>query len=202
MIIGEVVHSAIEHHWDDRDKALDLIRRQILARLGNDEEALSFTDICIANYFHHFKQYLAPSDEREFKFKIPWDKDVFIVGKIDRISNGKVFDWKTARKPLKNISENIQFILYNWAYNKLYKSNPVGVYYAALTTGALIRYSVDEASDRTLFEEIIPDAIRAIKNKEYSRNGIFRRACFRCSYSDTCLKEFHHELDMSESTKE
>jgi CRISPR/Cas system-associated exonuclease Cas4 (RecB family) len=188
-------------HWDSSTDAIKLIEEQVGLRLNGDKGAIEFSWNCWLNYYNNFRKYLTNSDEIELKFKIPWDKDVFIVGKMDRISNGKVFDWKTDRKPQKNISKSIQFILYNWAYKKLYKANPSGVYYAALTTGDLVRYSVDEASDRTLFEEIIPDAIRAIKNKEFTRNGIFRGACYRCFYSDSCLKEFHHVMDYTNTTK-
>jgi hypothetical protein len=141
------------------------------------------------NYFYNFFPLMSANFKAEQRFKIPLERDVFVVGKLDRIADGKVFDWKTARKPLTNIDNNIQFILYNWAFKKLYGAEPSGVYYAALTNGSLVKYNGNPIVEDFLFGEVVPQLVEAIRSKNYIHNGIFRKSCFRCSYSDTCLKE-------------
>jgi CRISPR/Cas system-associated exonuclease Cas4 (RecB family) len=202
MVIGEVVHSAIEKYWDDQIDAHMFSTRELAIRLPNDADAALFADNSIKSYFECFRQFLTPDDKIELKFKIPFGKDVFIVGKMDRISNGSIFDWKTARTPPKSISSSVQFVLYNWAYKKLYNSEPSGVYYAALASGALIRYKHQLMVEAVLLDEIIPQAIAAMKNKEYIRNGIFRKSCYRCPYQYACLKELNDVMDSAELTKE
>jgi hypothetical protein len=187
MVIGEVVHKAIELHWDNMHLAREYVALELTNRMLVDKESIGFADNCLANYFQTFKPFLADGDKIEIKFKIPFTPGVFIVGKIDRISNGNVFDWKTARSPATTISHSIQFILYNWAYKKLYNAEPSGVYYAALTTGKLIKFSYDAKAENILLAGLIPSAIRDIKSGNYLRNGVFRKACYRCSYSETCL---------------
>jgi hypothetical protein len=189
MIIGEVVHKAIEKHWDDTHDAYALIEDELGQRLPFDFDATKFSTMCVDTFFGAFKEYLTVDDGIEIRFKIPWEKDVFIVGKMDRIARDCIFDWKTARTPPKSIDNHIQFIIYNWAYKKLFDKEPVGVYFASLTSGGIIKYKQDKRAEDTLFSEVIPQAIWAIKNKEYMRNGMFRHACFRCPYSGTCLKE-------------
>jgi len=200
MIIGEIVHSAIETYWDNEVFSQGYFYGEMAKRLPN--ESLSYGSMCLHNFHEHFQKYLSVGDDVEFRFKIEIHNDIFVVGKMDRISNGKVFDWKTARKPQVNISKSIQFILYNWAYKKLYNIVPSGVYYAALSTGNLVRYTNDESATRTLFNDIIPQAVMAIKNKNFVRNGVFRKACFQCSYREDCLKEFQHGMDSPAYTKE
>lgn len=200
MVVGELVHSAIENYWDNPDAAKDYLGYHLNVRLPNDLAAVEKAYACYDVYYDNFKQYLLADDKVELKFKLPIAKDVFIVGKIDRISDGKVFDWKTSTEAPSNISHSIQFMIYNWAYTKLYNKNPSGVYYASLGTGKLIRYSKDKIAESALFNEIIPSATMAIRNKMFLREGLFRKACFRCQYSDACMEELH-VMDRSTYTK-
>ena len=187
MVVGNIVHEAIEKFWNDGAERLVYIYKEFLSRLPSDKLSLDYAYKCNTFFTQKFQNLLSSGDVVEEKFRIPLEKDVFIVGKMDRISNGNVFDWKTARRPLTTVSGNIQFILYNWAYKKMYNSNPSGVYYAALGNGSLVKYHPDPVAEKSLFDEIIPQAIRTIKDKDYIRNGIFRKACYRCPYSESCL---------------
>lgn len=199
MIIGEIVHYTIENYWNNPVDGIAYLMRELHNRVPN--EPIDHATLCLHNYYNNFQQYLTDTDQTEMKFKIPWDKDTFIVGKIDRISNGKVFDWKTDKYPITNISSSIQFILYNWAYKKMYNTDPVGVYYAALSNSTLVRYYESLVNEYVLFSDIIPQVIHTIKSKEYIRNGIFRKSCFRCQYSDICSSEVANVLDYPTSTK-
>lgn len=202
-VIGDAVHRSLELFWDDRDKALDFVNKVLdeggIATVSN----VAFSTMCIDNFFDNFRDYLTSTDAIEKGFKIQIERDVFVVGKMDRISNNSVFDWKTSRNPPSQISNNVQFVLYNWAYEKLNKRKPTGVYYGALTKGKLIRYRHESFYEDVLINQIIPDIISSIRNKRFSPNGVFRHACFRCQYSSTCLPEIsNNELDSRAFAKE
>lgn len=202
MVIGDIVHKSIEKFWDDKERAITFADVELGMRLPNSITAKMFTNNCIETFFSNFKQYLSNDDFVEKKFRIPFGNDVYIVGKMDRISNNSVFDWKTARKPLSDISKSVQFILYNWAYKKLFNKSPAGVYYAALVTGDLVMYKYDAVVESVLIDELIPELVSAIRNKDYVPNGIFRKSCFRCSYSESCLKEImEHVVDSTTPIK-
>lgn len=195
MIVGEIVHSAIEKHWSDRHLAYSYVTSQMDKRLNGDAESFLYAKKCLMSFFDNFAGYLSSEDKIECKFRIPFEKGVLIVGKMDRVTNDKVFDWKTNKRPPSSINNNMQFMIYAWAYKKMYNKNPSGVYYASLSTGSLIRLSENLQLHNALFDEVIPSLVSAIKTKDFNRNGIFRKSCFRCQYSNTCLKEVKHELD-------
>jgi hypothetical protein len=202
MVIGEIVHKSIELFWNNEPLSQGYYYGEMVKRLPN--ESIEYGSHCLHNYHRFFQPLLLPEDTIEVKFKLPFSDGVYIVGMMDRISNGNIFDWKTARNPVRNISTTIQFVLYNWAYKKLYKSNPAGVYYAALSTGSLVRFNYNPVVEDALVGELIPMVIQDIKNKKYLRNGMFRKSCYKCQYSNTCLRDIggSRELDMSNNTKE
>jgi hypothetical protein len=193
MIIGEVVHSAIEKYWDNQINANSYTANEIATRMAHDPNPIGtyiqFGYDCLHNYFGKFKSLLTTNFTSETKFKLQIEKDVFVVGKLDRVDDGNVFDWKTARRPLTNIDNNVQFILYNWAFKKMYNAEPSGVYYAALTNGSLVKYNRNPIVEDFLLGEVVPQLVDAIRSKNYIHNGVFRKSCFRCSYSNACLKE-------------
>lgn len=191
MITGEVVHKAIELYWNNKSAANDHVAKDLGLRLSGDRNALDHAITCVDTFFTHFAEYCTDTDEVESRFKIqlPWDKQVFVVGKIDRIAGEKLFDWKTTRKPPKSVAKNIQFILYNWAYNKTHGKRPFASYYGALSTGELILHRYDAVLEDIVVHELIPQVVSDIRNKNYLRSGMFRGACYKCQYSDVCLKE-------------
>lgn len=192
MVVGEVVHSAIETFWNDEGKAIDFSIKQINERLPNDNQSVAKAVKCTENFFSNFRIHLSDDDEIEKKFRIQYDKDVYIVGRMDRVSRQSVFDWKTSERPKLDVSKDVQFIIYDWAYKQLYNKT-ASVYYASLSTGNLVRYSKNDIAHKVLFEDIIPQLITAIKAKDFTPNGVFRRACFNCQYSESCLKEIFEQ---------
>lgn len=200
MVIGDIVHKALELHWENKSNCINYLNKEITERLPDEfTSSYGFALNCIENFFDKFYPYLGKDDAIEKRFKIPYGDNVFIVGKMDRVSNSSVFDWKTARKPLTSISGDLQFILYNWAYEKTYGRPPTAVYYGALTTGSIVMYKHDIVADKALFSDVIPQVLSAIKSKDFTPNGLFRRACFRCSYSESCLKEMENSVMDSKS---
>lgn len=200
MLVGTIVHDMIEHFWNDEPTA----RRNALeqaeffnlgaTKKGKIETSLDF-------FFTNFNGMLSPEDEIEYKFKLTLDKDIFLVGKIDRISHGNVFDWKTTTNPPKSIDTDIQFIIYTEAYRRLFGKEPIATYYASLMTGKLIKLNPSQTLTNTLFNDIIPIMSRAIKAKEFYRKGIFTNNCFNCSYKETCFEEYNYELDSKRAIK-
>lgn len=201
MVIGEVTHSAIEKFWDNNMEMQKYVYAELTKRLNDDFPAIEFASQCLNRFTEHFYPLLTDKDKIEKRFRIPIEKDVFLVGKMDRISNSSVFDWKTSRTVPKSLTYNPQFIVYNWAYEQIYKSPPAGVYFGSLTTGNLIMYKQDAVAEDALFSAVIPHIVAAIRGGDYVPNGIFKGACYRCSYSSTCLKEWEDGMDSPTSTE-
>jgi len=188
MIVGEIVHKAIELYWNNQEGSYEYMLSEMKRRLPN--EPTNFASDCLYVYHNNFSNLTSEEDSVEVKFKLPYEKDVFIVGMMDRITvAGNILDWKTEANPPSNISNEIQFILYNWAYKRIYNKEPSGVYFASLRTGHLVKLNYDAVKENILVNEIIPLAIKDIRNKNYVRNGIFRKGCYKCQYSNTCLAD-------------
>ena len=182
MHIGTVVHRAIEMFWDRGDIAFDYVQNEL--ENINDIHALK----CITNFSNNFAHLLSEEDEIEVKFKMFLGDDTYLVGKIDRISNGVVYDWKTARKPPRNIDKDIQFMLYYLAYKSMYEKAPNAVMYGALTNGTLINYTPDEHLLGVLQDEIIPEVVNALRNNTFYKHGVFESStCRGCIYRDVCI---------------
>ena len=201
MILGSIVHSSIEKYWGLIPAAGWYAIDEVKKRFGEDKESEKFVLDCIHVFFKNFRQYLSSIDDKtELKFKIPFSDGVYIVGKIDRITkDGLVFDWKTNRRTPKSINNDPQFILYHWAYSKLYNKTPVAVYYASLTDGSLLMLDIKKEFYGHLFDEIIPAIVQDIKSHNLPKTGIFTGDCFRCPYKETCLQGDSHELDFTNS---
>jgi hypothetical protein len=187
MIIGLIVHKAIELYWDNEVLSQEYLYGEMTKRLPNED--ISYASHCLHTYHSVFQYLILEGSTAEERFKIPLVPNVFVVGTMDRISNGTIFDWKTDRYPLKNVSRTPQFILYNWAYKKLYGHQPAGVYYAALSSGSLVKFNYDPVVEKILIEGIIPQIVRDMKNKNYIPNGIFTKSCYKCQYSTICQKD-------------
>lgn len=190
-IIGRVVHSSLESSWNDQSMAMRLCRESLGSFGIFDAEALSFSNTCIDNFFRNFAQFCTESDEKEYGFRLALAKDVFLVGRIDRITPSGLFDWKTKRRPVTNIDNSVQFIIYNWAYKKLFSKSPVGVYFADLPRGNLIKFRENLKTEEILFQQIVPEFVSDVLSGNFSPTGIFNKSCFRCFYSKDCLQEIY-----------
>jgi CRISPR/Cas system-associated exonuclease Cas4 (RecB family) len=193
MITGKIIHFALEKGWDNRERANSIIEqeceREKLKKY--DETRLKFM---VDMFFLNFKHLVAESDFIEYRFKIPLYDDVFIVGKMDRISKGYVYDWKSGRVATK-LYNDVQCIIYEWAFQKLFQKDPNGVRVAALSTGELLYYNRDNLYVKEIFENIIPRMIRTVRHDSYERLGLFNHSCFRCPYKLGCLGGAENELD-------
>jgi len=185
MIMGNVAHKAIEKHWDDRKEAV------YYASKHNDK--LSLTDYnsiehFVNTFFDNFAKLLNKDDMVEKYFKLPLEKNVYLVGKFDRISDGVIYDWKTNAKIPTNIDSNVQFIVYYHAYRKLFGKAPTATFFASLSQGVLIPFNYNQHYFDELFGKIVPEIIDNVRAGNFSKDGIFRSgACYRCQYKQDCL---------------
>lgn len=195
MTIGNIVHSAIEKHWDNKEKALKYPYNHSFnsAMIQRD---LNSIEHYINTFFDHFVQHLSKDDVIEKFFKLKLENGVYLVGKFDRISDGILYDWKTSSTVPSNINDDPQFIIYDYAFNRIYGTHPASNFFASLSTGKLVPYSFDKLYFNELFNKVFPNLINDIRNGNYKRDGIFRKGtCFKCIYKNDCLKRESNVMD-------
>lgn len=186
MIIGNIAHSAVQKGWKNRDEAYSIVREEGKAE-GLAKSDITHLEFLMDIFFLNFAHRLTDKDRIEYSFKIPLYDDVFIVGRMDRISNGNVYDWKTGSRISEKLWNDVQCIVYNYAYNRIFSEAPASICVASLATGELIPYSEDNKYTNELFDKIIPRMIKTIKTESYDKLGMFNHSCFRCPYKLGCL---------------
>lgn len=187
--VGSAVHGAIEKHWDSQPRALKYAVAEV-EHLGPTNTVK--TTRLVGKFFESFSSYLHAGDKTELNFALPMKgfKNVTIRGRIDRITvNGQIFDWKTTVKPPYTIDNDIQFMLYYWAYRELYKKPPTAVYFASLSTGKLIPYNHNEQVLKVLFRDVLPDMVFSIQEERFPPLGLVNDKCYFCSYREPCHKD-------------
>lgn len=197
MSMGSIVHKALELGWRERDVAYAIMKDE--AKKAGVAKADTYTmEFCLDMFFLNFRPLLKEDDLIEWSFKLPLYDDVFIVGKMDRISGGNVFDWKTGQTA-NNLSYDVQCILYDWAYRKQFEKSASSICIASLKKGELIPYFRDELYVDEIFNNIIPRMIRTIKNEWWDeRLGLFNHSCFRCPFKEGCLERKENVVDSPE----
>lgn len=191
MDMGTVAHATLETYWRDRAEALAFAEKESYEyNLGVVE--MKKVAIFVNTFFDNFTSLVGEKDEIELEFKIPIAENVFVVGKMDRVTlSGLVIDWKTNARPPKNISNDPQFILYSWAYEQLFNKKPVAVFFASLSKGTLIKYRENEANVNILMNNVIPSMIKTIEEDNFICEGRIRQSapCFMCSFKEFCWNE-------------
>lgn len=188
MKMGTITHKVLEKAWKNKEVALNLA--SVLCTKENlDAQSFQAVEHFINTFFERFSIMVRDDDNIEKRFKVKLYDDVYLVGVFDRVSRGTVIDWKTNANPPKRIDNNIQFILYDLAYNLLYNKQCEGLYLAALKDGSLVRYKESAEHQETLRRDIIPRFVSDIRKKEFAKTGLFTGACYRCPYKIPCLGE-------------
>lgn len=193
---GTAVHKTIEKYWNDPDSGFEFINS-----FSKREFDLVKAQRNLDSFYTNFRNLLDKDDLIEDKFKIDFSKGVKIIGVFDRVlSTGVIFDWKTNRSLPKNLENDPQFIIYYHAYTKLYGKPPSAVYFASLTAGRLVRFKYNSELFSILYNEIIPDMLKNIKEKKFNPTGLYRyTTCNFCFYRNHCHQtlgvEKRNELD-------
>lgn len=194
MKLGIAVHKAIELGWNDKKLAEKTVEEQC-KKLGLSKTDFDISKTMINNFFSLFRDLLKEEDLVEQNFKLSLYDDVYLVGKMDRISGGSVFDWKTGKLP-RSIDNSTQCMVYEFAYNKLYNKSPTNIFMASLIEGRLVKYNRNDFYVTEIFEKIIPRMVKTIRENSYERVGMFNHSCFRCQFKQGCLGGID-ELDSS-----
>lgn len=196
MKMGSTIHLAIEKGWRSRDEAYKILHTDGKQR-GLAKADIYNMEFLIDMFFLNFQPRLRENDLIEHFFKVPLYDDVFVVGKMDRISEGEIYDWKSGQTAT-NLAYDVQCILYDWAYKKEFGKSAKSICIASLKKGELIPYHRDDLYVDEVFNKIIPRMIRTIKNETWDeRLGLFNHSCFRCPYKVGCL-ERENVLDSPE----
>ena len=214
MVFGSIVHTSIErlekkdrelgkligwslHEWERRMASSG---RGFLDKLPKPPK--SFKRM-YENYIELIRPRLqtpAEEDGVEKFFKIPldypnMDTDTYFVGKIDRIDNGNIYDWKTSGKlPDKYDLSDTQFYAYWWAYRELYKENPKDILYGHLNSGNVYNISMDTLlldNFGVLLDSTAEMLYNAWKHNEFPRDMGYQ--CKGCVYRTACYGDLVQE---------
>jgi len=194
QLVGSVVHKVIEDYWRDERAAYEYVN---LTNLQGPEK-----DKCVRmleSFFGNFYYLLNENDLVEKYFRLEIGEDLFLVGKMDRVSveNKMVIDWKTSVSTPFSVANDPQFIIYNYAFRRLFSVPAEFVGFASLTKGRIVKFDYDKQLEEELFSSIIPDVIRIIKTKSFIRQGLFgyngigriSGACKNCAHYEMCRRE-------------
>lgn len=192
MIVGEIAHSAIEQGWNNKERAYSVIKGEI-KKYGLKKADQTDLEFMIDLFFLNFRDRLGDKDLIEYRFKVPLYDDVFIVGKIDRISGGNLYDWKTGKLPTR-LGNDVQCIMYEWAYTKIFDKSPASICLGGLSSGELLPYIRDDFYIDELFNNIIPRMIRTVRHDTYERLGLFNHSCYFCPYKIGCLAKGERDV--------
>jgi CRISPR/Cas system-associated exonuclease Cas4 (RecB family) len=188
MQLGTVVHSIIEKYWDLslEDLLSELVNECMDRKLGSD--MLEKGTKSLTNFYHKRDLWgLSIDDKIEYSFKLPMSADVFLVGKIDRITkDGILLDWKTESSPPENIDLVPQFIVYDYAYKRLFDRNAT-IYSVGIYTDTQVMYKRNTVAYNEMIQSVIPNMADNIRANRFSREGMFSGKCFRCPYKEVCL---------------
>lgn len=188
---GNIVHKAIEKSFNLEGA------RKIVSDFYSDSnyvnsKASSEIDTMLTNYYTMIEPNLTsrPKSVIEQMFKIPWSNNVVLVGKMDRADTlGNIYDWKTATKtPSVYELQDIQFYIYWWAYQQIYKKKPT-VYYGHLYSGKLLPIDIHEDmwyNIKALVDEIANKLTD--DNTDYPR--LFGYKCNTCFYKGVCWSDY------------
>lgn len=186
MEVGTGIHKLVEVH------ALDENFMKLAEEASKRFTAKKYADKyfqCAYNFYHDpfIHQIISKDDLVEKSFKIKIAEDVYIVGKMDRVTeDGVVIDWKTSKNTPKSIDDDIQFLVYYWAYHKLFSKRPAIVMHYNLYNGEYVTLKITDKYN-TLFDEVIPGIIRQIKSGNYYKSGIYTGGCYMCNFKQFCL---------------
>ena len=129
MKAGTIVHTILEKFWE-RKKSENLTTAYSMAEINDiPDRLIDRIGQSISNFHDSFQSLCTGNDKVEVNFKLKMEEDVYLVGKMDRVvePSGLVLDWKTSEHPVSNINDDIQFLIYYYAYSRLYNHPPLEV---------------------------------------------------------------------------
>jgi hypothetical protein len=196
--VGTAVHKLIELHCDGSDFSED--RERLIKEYGFDKPLIDRLDTSLNNFVYWFPfafeqergklPVFKPEDYKEYWFNEKLSDELSIAGKIDYIfkEDGIVIDWKTGQTK-RNISNDVQYIIYYTMYKKVFGHYPNAVYQVNLAKGEINTYYPNQIYIDTLYNFIIPKLVAHIKADTYYKEGYFNGSCYRCNFIGICSKD-------------
>lgn len=187
LIFGKQMHQILEEYPKKWSSYAEAIKRYSHLFDGSQYDKFIAQ---LKSFDSNYKYFLSDDDFIEYNFKIDTDyPDVFITGRIDRITkDGMIIDWKTGN--LKDdLSTNIQAIIYKMAFSKIFGFPPKSVLFCSLKNNKMVSYAGLEktkAIENLLFLEIIP---AIVETTNFIHSGLFNNACGFCMFKNVCYKE-------------
>jgi len=137
---------------------------------------------------------------KEYQFKIKLDKDITLVGRIDQIRGNNIYDIKTGEWPPSEemVKKDLQFTIYAYAYKRLIKKNPDGLYWFLLAhkerkktktiegIAEIIEMRPRTKEDFDEMEYIIRNTISDIKAQKFWPEYGYQ--CRTCIVKEHCIK--------------
>jgi hypothetical protein len=201
MLVGSIVHESVEKYWNNKLACFGLAHEKAKSfNLG--DKSIEKIDKCLLNFFDKFAEYLTEEDLIEYSFKLELEKGIYLVGRMDRISYGNIFDWKTGTRLTRDLSTSVQFLIYQEAYRRVFGASPVSVYLGHLQSGTLVRLKDNKPLTNFIFHDIIPSIIEAIKKHDFYPEGIIKGSCRNCAFKKICHEELNYELESGIFNKE
>lgn len=201
LIFGKQMHQILEEYPKKWSSYAEAVKRYSHLFDGNQHDKFIAQ---LKSFDSKYKYFLSEDDLVEYNFKIETDyPDVFITGRIDRITkDGTIIDWKTGNLR-DDLSTNIQAIIYKTAFSKIFGGNPKSVFFCSLKNNKLVSYYDLERTkviENLLFSEIIP---AIVETTNFIHSGLFNNACGFCMFKNVCYKELGlYEEENKENTDE
>lgn len=198
MLVGSTVHHVLEKCWNkEYDTAIscadDYLTNNNIS--FSDKYYYGKIEKSLDNFFMYYKEMLTDSDLVETKFKIKHAPNIYFVGRIDRIvimpnGNNLLIDWKTSNKDPFKIDDDIQFLLYKYAYIDLYGREPSRILYINLFTNKMLALNYSEESYSNLFSVTVPYILNRVKNNDFVREGLNKKnVCKYCPFRTQCFAD-------------
>lgn len=200
-LLGTALHRAIELKYRNGDSPTAVFQNVMSETL--DEWERKNLKINAASYFTQAqkvgKDILKSFDwdkfnpiELEYAFTLPFPDNrnplVNITGYIDLIdTSGIVVDHKSASQaPIQDELDNdVQFLIYAWAYQQLYHTQPKKVIWNHLRTAKLYEAHVMDNYDDKI-EQLTQDIKGMLAATHFVRRQIDETCRKRCSFFENC----------------
>jgi CRISPR/Cas system-associated exonuclease Cas4 (RecB family) len=207
MVLGKIVHDAIElvekneiNEKEIIDWALgqwDLKVEEIGRYWKSTKPPKNITRL-LTNYLTKIRPRLTEPAEIELDFRLSLFDDVYFIGKMDRVEERIVYDWKTSRNsPTRFELRDVQFSLYALAYRQVFGTDLDAFYYGHLPSGRC--YPVDINPELLTDAKLLLDkTAKMVYNMRkdsiqheisYRFNRLPGRLCDWCLYRGICDRE-------------
>lgn len=201
LVLGNSLHLAIEKAYTPGKWSIDLasniFMKEFRRSIEEDEVFVTWPRMkkhetegieMLELYAYGIEQGKIPatSEKNEFEFKLPFEDEIVIVGKIDRVDEDgedfTVVDYKSGKKPPNEwfLRHDLQFTTYAWAIQETYGFIPKKLIWHHLRTGQLLetertQRDIDEL--KTMMHNALEMNRRDIRYRVYNQ-----QVCGYCDF--------------------